>query len=95
VLVAARTVHDVASAVTNGGQWELYSEARTAGPDSASLALSTVGGSASQGTRPYPNGRGNIIDVRATPSGKWIYGVEDATGEVSYYTSRALGRTQG
>ncbi len=42
-----------------------------------------------------PGGRGSIIDVRATPSGKWIYGVENATGEVSYYTSRALRPTQG
>lgn len=34
--------------------------------------------------------RGTIIDVRATPSGKWVFGVEDANGEVSYYTAKAL-----
>lgn len=39
--------------------------------------------------------RGTIIDVRATPSGKWVFGVEDVNGEVSYFTSRALRLTQG
>jgi hypothetical protein len=34
--------------------------------------------------------RGTIIDVRATPSGKWVFGVEDVNGEVSYFTNRAL-----
>jgi hypothetical protein len=34
--------------------------------------------------------RGTIIDVRATPSGKWVYGVEDAGGAVSYFTGSAL-----
>lgn len=37
-----------------------------------------------------PHARGTVIDVRATPSGKWVYGVEDDTGGVSYFTSRAL-----
>lgn len=37
-----------------------------------------------------PRGRGTVIDVRATPSGKWIYGIEDANGEVGYFTGRAL-----
>ena len=34
--------------------------------------------------------RGTIIDVRATPSGQWVHGVEDATGTVNYYTAKAL-----
>ncbi|MGO4782753.1 hypothetical protein [Cryobacterium sp. W22_MBD10_FK3] len=34
--------------------------------------------------------RGTIIDVRATPSGNWVFGVEDVTGEVSYFTGKAL-----
>jgi len=37
-----------------------------------------------------PRARGSVIDVRATPSGKWIFGVEDGDGEVSYFTDRAL-----
>jgi len=37
-----------------------------------------------------PRGTGTVIDVRATPSGKFVIGVEDATGEVSYFTERAL-----
>jgi hypothetical protein len=37
-----------------------------------------------------PRSRGTVIDVRATPSGQWIYGVEDADGEVAYFTPRAL-----
>lgn len=36
--------------------------------------------------------RGIIIDVRATPSGKWVYGVEDTNGSVDYYTDKALKR---
>ncbi|WP_374975570.1 hypothetical protein ACEYYH_17440 [Microbacterium trichothecenolyticum] len=36
------------------------------------------------------NARGIIIDMRATPSGKWVFGVEDATGEVTYFTSAGL-----
>ncbi|WP_194398784.1 MULTISPECIES: hypothetical protein [Microbacterium] len=41
------------------------------------------------------NARGTVIDVRATPSGKWIFGVEDATGEVSYFTKGALRLADG
>lgn len=37
-----------------------------------------------------PRGRGAVIDVRATPSGKFVIGVEDADGEVGYFTERAL-----
>lgn len=36
------------------------------------------------------NARGTILDVRATPSGKGVFGVEDVNGDVSYFTSRAL-----
>lgn len=35
-------------------------------------------------------GRGTVVDVRATPSGKFVIGVEDASGEVSYFTEKAL-----
>lgn len=35
-------------------------------------------------------GRGAVIDVRATPSGKFVIGVEDADGEVGYFTEKAL-----
>jgi len=37
-----------------------------------------------------PRARGTIIDVRATPSGKWVFGVEDVNGEVGYFTNKAL-----
>lgn len=37
-----------------------------------------------------PRGRGAIVDVRATPSGKFVFGVEGADGEVTYFTERAL-----
>lgn len=37
-----------------------------------------------------PHGRGTVIDVRATPSGTWVFGVEDADGEVNYFTDKAL-----
>jgi DNA polymerase II small subunit/DNA polymerase delta subunit B len=37
-----------------------------------------------------PRGRGAVVDVRATPSGKFVFGVEDANGEVSYFTEKAL-----
>jgi len=37
-----------------------------------------------------PHARGTVIDVRPTPSGKWVYGVEDDNGAVSYFTDRAL-----
>ena len=33
---------------------------------------------------------GTIIDVRATASGHWVYGVEAEDGEVGYFTSRGL-----
>ena len=36
------------------------------------------------------SGRGTVIDVRATPSGKFVIGVEDANGEVTYFTEKAL-----
>lgn len=35
-------------------------------------------------------GRGTVVDVRATPSGKLVVGVEDADGEVNYFTEKAL-----
>ena len=35
-------------------------------------------------------GRGAVVDIRATPSGKFVIGVEDANGEVSYFTEKAL-----
>ncbi len=35
-------------------------------------------------------GRGAVVDVRATPSGKFVIGVEDADGEVTYFTEKAL-----
>jgi DNA polymerase II small subunit/DNA polymerase delta subunit B len=35
-------------------------------------------------------GRGVVVDVRATPSGKFVVGVEDADGEVGYFTEKAL-----
>lgn len=35
-------------------------------------------------------GRGIIIDVQATPSGKFVFGVEDTDGEVTYFTPKAL-----
>jgi len=37
-----------------------------------------------------PHSRGTVIDVRATPSGRWVFGVEDAEGVVGYFTSGAL-----
>lgn len=37
-----------------------------------------------------PRGRGTVIDARATPAGVFIIGVEDADGEVRYFTERAL-----
>jgi DNA polymerase II small subunit/DNA polymerase delta subunit B len=39
-----------------------------------------------------PQARGIVVDVRATPSGKWVYGVEDASGAVNYFTEKALTR---
>ncbi|MET0735529.1 MAG: hypothetical protein ABWY55_07795 [Microbacterium sp.] len=35
-------------------------------------------------------GRGEVIDIRATPSGRFVIGVEDADGEVRYFTEKAL-----
>lgn len=40
-------------------------------------------------------GRGTVVDARATPSGKWVFGVENAEGEVSYFTEKALRLTEG
>jgi len=40
-------------------------------------------------------GRGTVIDVRATPSGKWVFGVEDAEGAVGYFTNEGLGPAEG
>lgn len=37
-----------------------------------------------------PRSRGKIIDVRATPSGQFIFGIEEETGEVAYFTPKAL-----
>lgn len=37
-----------------------------------------------------PRGRGAVIDVRSTPSGKFVIGVEDADGAVDYFTEQAL-----
>lgn len=37
-----------------------------------------------------PRSRGKIIDVRATPSGQFIFGIEEETGEVTYFTPKAL-----
>lgn len=37
-----------------------------------------------------PRGRDAVLDVRATPSGKFVIGVEDAAGEVTYFTEKAL-----
>ena len=42
-----------------------------------------------------PNARGIVMDVRATPSGKWIFGVEYTNGEVGYFTGAALRLAQG
>lgn len=35
-------------------------------------------------------GRGVVVDVRATASGRFVIGVEDGDGEVSYFTEKAL-----
>jgi hypothetical protein len=37
-----------------------------------------------------PQARGTVIDVRVTPSGKWVFGIEDKTGAVTYFTESAL-----
>jgi hypothetical protein len=40
-------------------------------------------------------GPGSVIDQRATPAGTWIFGVEDADGEVTYFTAKALRHAEG
>lgn len=35
-------------------------------------------------------GRGAVIDVRTTPAGTFVIGVEDVDGEVRYFTEKAL-----
>jgi DNA polymerase II small subunit/DNA polymerase delta subunit B len=42
-----------------------------------------------------PRGRGVVVDVRATPSGQFVIGVEDDTGEVGYFTERVLRLASG
>lgn len=37
-------------------------------------------------------GRGAIMDLRATPGGKWVFGVEDSDGAVNYFTAAGLRR---
>lgn len=37
-----------------------------------------------------PRGSGTVVDVRATPSGVFVIGVEDDAGEVRYFTEKAL-----
>jgi hypothetical protein len=37
-----------------------------------------------------PRGRGTVVDIRATPSGKFVVGVEDVDGEVRYFTQQVL-----
>lgn len=41
-----------------------------------------------------PKARGTVIDVRATPSGRWVFGIEDASGAVDYFTESALTHAQ-
>lgn len=41
-----------------------------------------------------PHARGTVIDVRATPAEEWVFGVEDTTDAVSYFTVRALTHAQ-
>lgn len=42
-----------------------------------------------------PRGRGVVVDVRATPSGRLVIGVEDDTGEVGYFTEKAIRLASG
>lgn len=42
-----------------------------------------------------PRGPGAVIDVRATPAGKFVFGVENADGEVDYFTEKALRLAKG
>jgi hypothetical protein len=37
-----------------------------------------------------PRGGGVVVDVRATPAGRWVIGVEYPDGEVGYFTEKAL-----
>lgn len=37
-----------------------------------------------------PHSQGLVLDVRPTPSGKWVFGIEHESGEVTYFTSKAL-----
>ncbi|MBP1078188.1 DNA polymerase II small subunit/DNA polymerase delta subunit B [Microbacterium terrae] len=37
-----------------------------------------------------PRGRGSVVDARATHSGTFVIGVEDATGEVTYFVEKAV-----
>ena len=37
-----------------------------------------------------PHGQGSVVDVRATPAGKFVVGVEDAEGEVRHFTEKAI-----
>ena len=36
------------------------------------------------------DGPGVVVDVRATPSGKFVFGVEDADGRVRYVTEKGV-----
>jgi hypothetical protein len=42
-----------------------------------------------------PHGSGTVIDARATPAGVFVIGVEDADGEVRYFTEKALRLAEG
>lgn len=42
-----------------------------------------------------PRGPGVVVDVRATPSGQFVIGVEDDTGEVCYFTEKVLRLASG
>lgn len=42
-----------------------------------------------------PIGSGTIIDVRATASGAFVFGVEDADGVVTHVTEKAIRLEQG
>lgn len=37
-----------------------------------------------------PRGAGEVVDVRATPSGAFVIGVGDADGEVRYFVDRVV-----
>lgn len=42
-----------------------------------------------------PKGSGVVVDVRATPTGAWVIGVEVTDGEVTYFTEAALRLARG